>query len=315
MTVPLLAWVATLGSLLALLVLDWMVAGRRRTPIGIKLAGTWTVVYVGAAVVFALVLLVARDRDSAARFTTAYVVEESLSVDNLFVFVLVLSSFAVPKLQEQRALLYGVVGALVLRAVVIAGGVAVLDALEWVIYLFGAFLIVTGFRLAVGGEAEPEVANNRLVRLTQRLLPTTDRYDEGRLTSRVDERRVFTPLAIVMVALAVTNVLFAVDSIPAVFGVTRDPFLIVTANAFALVGLRSLYFLLAGAVQRLTYLNYGLAAILAFVGAKMILESVVVLPTWLSLGVIGGLLGVTIVASLTLGNPGTDSREAVSDPN
>lgn len=311
MTVPLLAWVATLGSLLLLLLADLLVAGRRNRPMGMKLAGTWSAVYVGAAVIFGLLLLVWRGASSAEQFTTAYVVEESLSVDNLFVFVLVLSAFAVPKLQESRVLLYGVVGALLLRAVVIAGGVAILDALEWVIYLFGAFLVITGIRLAFTGQEEPNVGDNRVVRLVQRVLPTTDHYVAGKLSTRIDGRRYFTPLAIVMVALSVTNVLFAVDSIPAVFGVTRDPFLIFTSNAFALVGLRSLYFLLAGAVRRLVYLNYGLAAILTFVGAKMIAESVVTVPTWLSLLVIAGLLGITIAASLVLGGRPADPEAAV----
>lgn len=298
MTVPLTAWIATLGSLLCLLGLDLFVAGRRGREMGMRVAGVWSAIYIGAAVVFGVILLGWQGGDSAAQFATAYVVEESLSVDNLFVFVLVLGSFAVPKLQEARVLLYGVLGALLLRAVVIAGGVAILDALEWVIYLFGAFLVVTGIRLAFSGSEEPDVGDNRIVRLVQRALPTTEDYHGGRLSVVMDGRRLLTPLAIVMVALSVTNVLFAVDSIPAVFGVTRDPFLIFTSNAFALIGLRSLYFLLAGAVQRLTYLNYGLAAILTFVGAKMILESVISIPTWVSLAVIGGLLGLTVAASL-----------------
>ncbi|MEP6462372.1 MAG: TerC/Alx family metal homeostasis membrane protein [Frankiaceae bacterium] len=314
MTVPLLAWVATLGALILLLLLDLFVAGRRNRPMGMRLAGTWSAVYLGAAAIFGLLLLVLRGGDSAAQYTTAYVVEESLSVDNLFVFVLVLSSFAVPKLQEGRVLLYGVVGALLLRAVVIAGGVAILDALEWVIYLFGAFLVITGIRLAFAGSEEPNVSDNKVVRLVQRVLPTTEYYVHGQLTTRVDGRRLFTPLAIVMVALAVTNVLFAVDSIPAVFGVTRDPFLIFTSNAFALIGLRSLYFLLAGAVRRLVYLNYGLAAILTFVGAKMIAESVITVPTWLSLLVIGGLLALTIAASLLLAGRPADDPEIVTGP-
>ncbi len=301
MSVPLIAWVATIGGLLALLLLDLVVAGRRGEPMSLRVAGTWSAIYIGAAVVFGVVLLGWQGGDAAAQFATAYVVEESLSVDNLFVFVLVLSAFAVPRRQEQRVLLYGVVGALVLRAIVIAGGVALLDALEWVIYLFGAFLVITGIRLAFSGEEEPDVANNKIVRLVERAFPTTSEYHDGRLVTRLSGRRVLTPLAIVFVALSVTNVLFAVDSIPAVFGVTRDGFLVFTSNAFALVGLRSLYFLLAGAVRALRYLNYGLAAILVFVGAKMVLEGVVTVPTWLSLAVIAALLTITVGASLIAG--------------
>lgn len=303
MHVPIIAWVATVGALATLLVLDLAFAGRRDAPMTLRLAAGWSAVYVGAAVVFGLVLLGWLGSDAATQYTTAYVVEESLSVDNLFVFVLVLSTFAVPAAQEQRVLLYGVVGALLLRAVVIAGGVVLLDLLEWVIYLFGAFLVVTAVRLAVSGEEEPDVANNKAVRLVQRVFPTTGAYHDGRLSIRQGGRRVLTPLAIVMVALAVTNVIFAVDSIPAVFGVTRDPFLVFTSNAFALVGLRSLYFLLAGAVRKLVFLNYGLAAILGFVGTKMILEGVLTVPTWLSLAVIGVLLAVTVTASLLVRRP------------
>lgn len=304
MHVPLLAWVATMSAIAILLLVDLVVAGRRGRPMGLRLAGAWSAVYIGAAVVFAVVLALWLGSAAAQQFVTAYVVEESLSVDNLFVFVLVMSTFAVPRLQEQRVLLYGVVGALALRGVVIAGGVVLLGALEWVIYLFGAFLVVTAVRLLVSADEQPDVADNRAVKLVQRVFPTTPQYHDGRMTVPEHGRRVLTPLAIVFVALSVTNVIFAVDSIPAVFGVTRDPFLVFTSNAFALVGLRSLYFLLAGAVSRLVYLNYGLATILAFVGVKMLLEHAVPIPTWLSLVVIAAVLAVTVAASLLAGRQG-----------
>lgn len=309
LAIPPLAWAATVAVLLALIVADVLAVRRRTEPIGLRAAAGWSALYIGAAAGFALVLLAAYGGPAAATFTAAYVVEKSLSVDNLFVFVVVLRTFAVPRMQEQRVLLYGVIGALLLRAVLIAGGIVLLDLLSWLGYLFGAFLVLTGLRLAFAANHEPDVANNPVVRLVERVFPVSPSYLDGRLTVRLDGRLMITPMAVVMVALAVTNVVFAVDSIPAVFGVTRDGFLVFTSNAFALLGLRALYFLLAGAVRRLVYLNVGLSAILVFVGVKMLLEGVLTIPIWVSLLVITVLLATTVLASL-LAPP----RSPVPDP-
>jgi len=298
LNVPLWTWAVTIGGLAVLLLVDLLIVNRDPHEVTLREAGAWCGLYVGAGVAFGLIIWIFYGGDYAGQYLAGYLVEESLSVDNLFVFVLVLSTFAVPVIHQYRVLLFGVIGALVLRGIVIAGGVALLDALHWVIYVFGAFLILTGVRLALHRDDEPELANNRVVKLVQRVLPTTGEYHGGQLVARVGGRRLVTPLAVVMVVIAATNVVFAVDSIPAVFGVTREPFIVFTSNAFALVGLRSAYFLLAGAIRKLVYLNVGLAAVLGIVGLKMVLEGVVTVPTWMSLTVIVAILGVTVAASL-----------------
>lgn len=298
MNVPLWAWGATVGGLAVLLLVDLLVVNRGPHEVSIPEAATWCGLYVGAGVVFGALVWVFYGADFGGQYLAGYLVEESLSVDNLFVFVLILSTFAVPLVHQHRVLMFGVIGALVLRGIVIAGGVALLQTLHWVIYVFGAFLIFTGLRLAIHRNDEPDLTENAAVRLVRRVLPSTNEYHGGRLVARVNGRRLVTPLALVMVIIAVTNVLFALDSIPAVFGVTREPFIVFTSNAFALVGLRSAYFLLAGAVRKLVYLNVGLAAVLVIVGLKMVFEGVVHVPTWLSLLVIAAILLVTVVASL-----------------
>lgn len=298
MNVPLWAWGATVGGLAVLLLVDLLVVNRGPHEVSIREAATWCGLYVGAGVVFGALVWVFYGADFGGQYLAGYLVEESLSVDNLFVFVLILSTFAVPLVHQHRVLMFGVIGALVLRGIVIAGGVALLQTLHWVIYVFGAFLIFTGLRLAIHRNDEPDLTENAAVRLVRRALPSTNEYHGGRLVARVNGRRLVTPLALVMVIIAVTNVLFALDSIPAVFGVTREPFIVFTSNAFALVGLRSAYFLLAGAVRKLVYLNVGLAAVLVIVGLKMVFEGVVHVPTWLSLLVIAAILLVTVVASL-----------------
>lgn len=298
MSVPLWVWAATIGGLAVLLLVDLLVVNRNPHEVSLREAGAWCGLYVGAGIVFGLIIWAFYGGDYAGQYLAGYLVEESLSVDNLFVFVLIMSTFAVPIVHQYRVLLFGVVGALVLRGLVIAGGVALLDALQWIIYVFGAFLILTGIRLAMHRDEEPDLSENKVVRLVRRVLPATDEYHGGALIARVDGRRLVTPLMLVMVTIAVTNVLFAVDSIPAVFGVTREPFLVFASNAFALVGLRSAYFLLAGAVRKLVYLNVGLAAVLVIVGLKMVLEGVVHVPTWASLVVIVAILAVTVGASL-----------------
>lgn len=298
MDVPLWVWASVVGGLLVLLLVDLVVVDHDPHELRRKEAGAWAALYIGIAVAFGVGLLILSGGDIAGQYFAGYLVEESLSVDNLFVFVLIMSMFAVPAVNQHKVLLFGIVGALILRGLFIAGGVALLDRLHWVIYVFGAFLVLTGIRLALHRAEEPDLGRNPVLRLAERVLPTTKEYDGGRILTRVDGRRVVTPLVLVMITIATTDVLFAVDSIPAVFGVTREPFLVFTSNAFALVGLRSLYFLLAGAVRKLRYLNIGLSVILCFVGAKMLLESVVPVPVYVSLLVIVSILGVTVVLSV-----------------
>ena len=298
MDVPLWVWASVVGGLLVLLLVDLVVVDQDPHELSRKEAGVWAALYIGIAVAFGVGLLILTGGDIAGQYFAGYLVEESLSVDNLFVFVLIMSMFAVPAVNQHKVLLFGIVGALILRGLFIAGGVALLDRLHWVIYVFGAFLVLTGIRLALHRAAEPDLGRNPVLRLAERVLPTTKEYDGGRILTRIDGRRVVTPLVLVMITIATTDVLFAVDSIPAVFGITREPFLVFTSNAFALVGLRSLYFVLAGAVRKLRYLNIGLSVILCFVGAKMLLESVVPVPVYVSLLVIVSILGVTVVLSV-----------------
>lgn len=298
MDVPLWVWASVVGGLLVLLLVDLVVVDHDPHELSRKEAGVWAALYIGIAVAFGVGLLILTGGDIAGQYFAGYLVEESLSVDNLFVFVLIMSMFAVPAVNQHKVLLFGIVGALILRGLFIAGGVALLDRLHWVIYVFGAFLVLTGIRLALHRAEEPDLGRNPLLRLAERVLPTTKEYDGGRILTRIDGRRVVTPLVLVMITIATTDVLFAVDSIPAVFGITREPFLVFTSNAFALVGLRSLYFVLAGAVRKLRYLNIGLSVILCFVGAKMLLESVVPVPVYVSLLVIVSILGVTVVMSV-----------------
>lgn len=298
MDVPLWVWASVVGGLLVLLLVDLVVVDHDPHELSRKEAGVWAALYIGIAVAFGVGLLILTGGDIAGQYFAGYLVEESLSVDNLFVFVLIMSMFAVPAVNQHKVLLFGIVGALILRGLFIAGGVALLDRLHWVIYVFGAFLVLTGIRLALHRAEEPDLGRNPVLQLAERVLPTTKEYDGGRILTRIDGRRVVTPLVLVMITIATTDVLFAVDSIPAVFGITREPFLVFTSNAFALVGLRSLYFLLAGAVRKLRYLNVGLSVILCFVGAKMLLESVVPVPVYVSLLVIVSILGVTVVLSV-----------------
>jgi tellurite resistance protein TerC len=305
MTVTVADWAVLLGIVLALFALDLLLATLRPHAVGFREAALWSVFFVAAAAGFGVGLAGLEGWGYAAQFFAGYIVEKSLSVDNLFVFVIIMSSFAVPREHQQRVLIFGIVGSLCLRAAFIALGAALLELLSFMFLVFGLALIWTAVRLFTNRDADPDVAGSALVRVTRRILPTSDRYDGGRLITRVDGRRVVTPLFIVFVAIGGTDMLFALDSIPAVFGVTSEAYIVFAANAFALLGLRALYFLVTGLLDRLVYLSAGLAVILAFIGAKLILhwahglsESVPEISTALSLAVIGAVLVLTTVASL-----------------
>ena len=261
--------------------------------------------YIGAAIAFGVVFGTIAGWDFGAEYFAGYIVEKSLSVDNLFVFVVIMSTFAVPPEHQQRVLTFGILAALVLRAIFIALGAALLSAFSFMFLIFGLLLIFTAVQLFRHRDQDPDIDDNALVRLTRRLLPATEEYHGGRLLTRVDGRRVATPLFIVFVALGSTDILFALDSIPAVFGVTEEPFIVFAANAFALLGLRALYFLVTGLLDRLVYLASGLSAILAFIGVKLVLhfghlqdESIPEIETSTSLVVITVVLVITVAASL-----------------
>jgi tellurite resistance protein TerC len=304
-------WVATIAGLIAIVVLDLTVIARRNRVVTIKDATRWVVFYIALAGLFAVALALFRP-ESASEFVAGYITEYSLSVDNLFVFVVIMSRFAVPALAQDKALYIGIILSLVLRAVFIAAGAAALHAASWVFYLFGAFLVYTATKLALEkDEDEPDFTEGVVVRSLRRFLPLSTEYEGSRLATRIDGKRMFTPLALVIVAIGLANVIFALDSIPAIFGLTQDAYIVFTANAFALMGLRQLYFLIGGLLQRLVYLNYGLAVILGFIGVKLLVEALhgshidaighVPLPdigTVFSLEFIIGTLLVTTAASL-----------------
>jgi tellurite resistance protein TerC len=272
---------------------------------GFRSAAVWSVIYVAVALVFGLVLGLLAGWDLGTQFLAGYVVERSLSVDNLFVFVIIMGTFAVPADYQSRALAVGIVLALVLRAIFIAVGAALLSAFSFMFLIFGVGLIATAVQLFRHRDEDPSVSDNAVVALARRRLPLTDRYDGNRIVTRVNGRRMLTPLFIVLVAIGTTDFLFALDSIPAVYGVTTHPYIVLAANVFALLGLRSLFFLVAGLLDRLVYLSMGLSMILTFIGIKLVLHfahlqnhSIPELSTGVSLGVIVVVLAVTTIASL-----------------
>ncbi|WP_433794527.1 TerC/Alx family metal homeostasis membrane protein [Actinoplanes sp. CA-252034] len=310
-------WAISIAVLLALLATDFVIT-RRPHEVAMREAVGWSLFYLALPGAFGALIWQLYGRGPAVEFYTGYVVEKSLSVDNLFVFMLLLAAFAVPSQLAQRVLLYGIAGALVLRAIFIAAGAVVLQSGTWAFLLFGGVLLATAakvFREAMRHEDyQVDIAQMRSVRLLRRLMPVTDDYRGGRLTVREGGRRALTPLALVVVAVFMTDVVFAVDSVPAVYGVTEDPYLVFATNAFALLGLRALYFVLHSVLDRLRHLNYGLAIILAFIGVKLVLHwahglwaGVPDIPTDASLIVIAVTLVTVTVTSLY-----ADRRERVS---
>ncbi len=304
---PLWLWASTVGVVLALLAVDFLVATRWPHRVGLVEAAVVSVGYVGIALVFGLVLWLFGDPETGTEYLTGWLVEKSLSVDNLFVFVIILSRFAVPPEYQQKVLLFGIAAALVLRAILIAAGAAATKLFAPTFLAFGLLLIFTAVQLVRHRNDDPDPEDNPLFRYARRVLPTTDPQG-GRLFARVDGRLAVTPLFLVFLAIGSTDLLFALDSIPAVFGVTDDPFVVFSANAFALLGLRALYFLIQGLLERLIYLSLGLAAILAFIGVKLILEflheeissGLPTIPIPASLAVILGVLVATSAASIVV---------------
>ncbi|TIC82977.1 TerC/Alx family metal homeostasis membrane protein [Nocardioides sp. GY 10127] len=302
-------WALTLGAVVLLLVVDFL-ATRRPHEVSVKEAVGWSLFYVALPLAFGVYVWASFGSTTGTEYYTGYLVEKSLSVDNLFVFMLLLAAFAVPRELQQRVLLYGIVGALVLRGLFIALGAAALQRWDWVFLVFGAVLLVTGVKLlrdALTGhdDHEVDVDSMRVVRLVRRVLPVTDTYEGPRLTVKQAGRRALTPFALVTIAVFATDIVFAVDSVPAVYGITGDPYLVFATNAFALLGLRALYFVIEGALAKLVHLSYGLAAILVFIGVKLVLHwahmtwhGVPEVPTLASLGVIVGILALTTVTSL-----------------
>jgi tellurite resistance protein TerC len=282
---------------LAMLALDLGVFHRKAHVVTPKEAGMWVGIWMTLALLFAAGIYVWSGADNALLFLTGYLIEQSLSVDNIFVIVMIFSYFRVPKKYEHRVLFWGILGALVMRAIFIGFGSLLIQKVSWILYVFGAFLIFTGTRMALRREDEFD-EHNVILRLARRYLRVSNEYDGQRFFTVQNGKRLATPLLPVLLVVEVTDLIFAVDSIPAIFAVTTDAFLVYTSNIFAILGLRSMYFLLSGIVHRFVYLQYGLSVILVFVGLKMIAGDFVHVPTPVSLGVIVLALGVSIAASL-----------------
>ncbi|TLS45200.1 TerC family protein [Streptomyces montanus] len=307
MNVTLNIWVLTVAALCALIAVDFFI-GRKPHEVSIKEAGIWSAVWIALAVLFGLGLLAFGGAQPAGEFFAGFITEKSLSVDNLFVFVLIMAKFSVPPQYQQRVLMIGVLIALVLRTVFIAAGAAIISTFSWVFYLFGAFLIWTAWKLvqdARHDQHDEEYEENKLLKAAEERFGVADRYHGTKLFIVENGKRVMTPMMVVMLAIGSTDVLFALDSIPAIYGLTKDPYIVFTANAFALMGLRQLYFLIGGLLKRLVHLSYGLSIILGFIGVKLVLhalhESGVHVPEIsipFSLGFIVLVLAVTTVTSL-----------------
>lgn len=304
MSVSLIMWLVTIGAILVLVVMDFLTVSRKPHEVAFKEAALWSIFYIAMAVAFGVFIWTWQGSDFGTQYFAAYLVEKSLSVDNLFVFVIILGQFAVPSIYHQRVLLFGVVLALILRAIFIAIGAAALAAFSFTFVIFGAILIWTGVQLFRHRNADPEPKDNLVVRTVRRWYPITPVYHDTKLFVKIDGKRMATPLLLVMVAIASTDLLFALDSIPATFGVTQEPYLVFTANAAALLGLRALYFLLKGLLSKLIYLSMGLAIILVFIGFKLILtfahevnSDIPKIPTVFSLGVIAAILIIVTLAS------------------
>jgi len=291
-------WAGFTALVLAMLALDLGVFHRHAHAVKVREAAIWSVVWVTLALAFNGWIAATWGGQRGLEFLTGYLIEKALAVDNIFIFLVIFSSFHVPAAYQHRILFWGILGALVMRALFIFAGAALLAKFHWVMYLFGGFLVLTGGRLLVQRETEPHPEHNPLFRLFTRLVPSVPEDDGGKFLVQRDGRWFATPLLLVLVLIEITDLIFAVDSIPAIFAVTNDPFIVYTSNIFAILGLRAMFFLLAGVMDRFSYLKVGLAFVLMFVGTKMLLTDIYKIPIGLSLGVVVAILASSVIASL-----------------
>jgi tellurite resistance protein TerC len=291
-------WGGFLVFVAIMLFLDLGVFHRKAHTVTIKESLIWNGVWVTLALLFNVGIYIWQGPDKALEFLTGYLIEESLSIDNMFVFLLIFSYFGVPSLYQHKVLFWGIVGALVMRAIFIALGVLLIDKFHWIIYVFGAILMISGIRMAVEKRKQMDLGKNPLLRILRRVIPVSADFEEGRFFVRRDGAFMATPLFIVLLVVETTDLVFAIDSIPAILAITSDPFIVYTSNVFAILGLRALYFSLSGIMRLFRYLHYGLSFILVFVGVKMMLADVFKVPIWVALGVIAGTLGISVVISL-----------------
>ncbi len=301
---PWVVFVATVGLLLTLDLAFFHRSSARRS---LRADAAWTALFIASGLAFSLVIVAARGGEAGLQYLTAYLIEESLSVDNLFVFLALFTYFGVPKEQQHRVLFWGILGAMIMRGAFLVAGVALLSAFQWLFYLLGVLLVATAVKLGLGEGEEVHPERNLVVRWASRVLPLVPSYHDGRFTVQKNGKRFLTPLALVLLAVESTDVMFAVDSVPAVLAVSRDLLVVYTSNVFAVMGLRALYSLLAGALGALRFLRPGLALILFLVGVKMLLTEVVEIPTGLSLAAVGAILAVATIASILV--PASDRPE------
>lgn len=295
-----LIWAGFNLFVLLMLAIDLGVFHRREHEVSVREALAWTAVWVALAMTFNVVIYFWRGQEVALEFLTGYVIEKALSVDNIFVFLLIFTYFGVAPIHQHRVLFWGILGALVMRAMFIFAGVGLIQRFHWVIYVFGAFLIITGIKMAFQKDTKVHPERNPVVRLFKRFFPVTDRYEGSRFFVKENGRRLATPLFIVLLVVETTDLIFAVDSIPAILAITLDPFIVYTSNVFAILGLRALYFALAGIMQIFHYLHYGLSFVLVFVGVKMVLADFYKIPIAAALGVVAGAILASVIASLLM---------------
>ncbi|HUQ49205.1 MAG TPA: TerC family protein [Terriglobales bacterium] len=305
-------WVAFNVFVVVMLALDLGVFHRKSHVVKFKEALVWSAVWISLAGAFAVLVYYWRGQEAGLQFVTGYLIELSLSVDNLFVFLILFSYFKVPDVHQHKVLFWGIVGALLMRVIFILGGVALINRFHWIIYVFGAFLVYTGIKLAVQDETDIHPETNPVLKWFRRTFPMTKDYEGGNFFVVKDGKRFATPLFAVLLVVETTDLLFAVDSIPAILAITRDPFIVYTSNVFAILGLRSMYFALAGLMAIFHYLNYGLAAILVFIGAKMLASSYYKIPIVVALGVVASFLALSIVASILF--PPKDPKHLPAPP-
>jgi len=299
------------GLLVVIMLVIDLGLSRKSHEISFREALTWSGVWIGLAMIFNIGIYYYLGKTKALEFFTGYVIEKSLSVDNLFVFIMIFSYFQIPRLYQPKILKWGIIGALVLRGIFILVGIELLETFHWVIYIFGGILIVTGIKMAFGGEEKIEPEKNLLIKLVRRFLPITKRVHGSRFVINKRCVRAATPLFLALIMVEWSDIIFALDSLPAVFAVTRDPFIVYTSNVFAIMGLRALYFLLSKVMGMFTYLKLGISFVLAFVGVKMLLaETRFEIPVQFSLGVIFGILFISIITSIIMGKKGGNSDAA-----
>ncbi len=314
MELELWMWVAFGAFVVLMLIVDLVAFGHRGETISFRRAVGWSIGWTALGVAFAGFLWAWQGAQPANEYLAGFILEKSLSIDNLFVFALIFSYFAVPPQHQRRVIFWGIVGAIVLRGVFILAGATLLDAFHYTIYVFGIFLILTGIRMARHSDVEIHPERNPVLRLLGKIIPIVPRHEGDKLFVREGGRRMATPLFAALILVATFDVVFAVDSIPAIFAITRDTFIVYAANAFSLLGLAALYFVLVGMMGRFRYLNFGLAAVLIYVGVKMTLSDVYKIPTYVSLGIIVTILGIAVVASLRRPKPPVAVAAGPHDP-